>query len=281
MPEGGDYTGLLLGEKKTECLKSFLNYLFEHKDWDFIYFYDVPETSSILGILFNLESSIPKPEIGKGTLCPYILLPSSTDTFYKELDKKLRKNLRRCLRNLKRDYHKIELKSYNEFDSLKNAMNTFFELHQKRWQSKQMPGVFNTQTIRNFYIDVAKNFADNGWLALYFLSINDEPIAAQYGFEYKQVLYYALSGFNPDYSKYSIGNLLTLKIIEKCIHRKLKEFDFMKGGEPYKFGWTNTCRTNLGFKFVNRKRAISRIYNLEIKVLKKLQINKILGKLRF
>ena len=278
MPEGGDYTGLLLGEKETECLNLFLKYLEEHSDWDFIYMYDVPETSAIPDLLRRTTNSNLKFEITKGVICPYMTLPQSMNIFLEGLDGKFRKNLRRCMRHLMRDYGKVELKKYDQFGSVKDAMETFFKLHQKRWASKQMPGVFSAQAIRNFYLDVAKKFAENGWLALYFLTVNDEPIAAHYCFEYEEKIYFALSGFDPSYARYSIGNLLTLKIIEKCIEKGLKEFDFMKGDEPYKSKWTKIYRINLKIKFVS-KRLTSRLYNWGIKTLKKAKIDKTLEKL--
>jgi CelD/BcsL family acetyltransferase involved in cellulose biosynthesis len=280
MLEGGDYTGLLLGEKETECLKLFLKYLEEHNNWDFIYMYDVPETSAIPDLLRKTTNSTLKFEITKGAICPYITLPQSMNIFLEGLYGKFRKNLRRCMRHLMKDYGKVELKKYNQFGSVKDAMETFFKLHQKRWASKQMPGVFNTQTICDFYLDVARKFADNGWLALYFLAVNDEPIAAHYCFEYKQKMYFALSGFDLSYARYSVGNLLTLKIIEKCIEEGLQEFDFMKGDEPYKSKWTGTYKINLEIKFVNKK-LTSRLYNWGIRKLKKAKIDKALERLSF
>ncbi|MEM3549943.1 MAG: GNAT family N-acetyltransferase [Candidatus Bathyarchaeia archaeon] len=280
MPEGGDYTGLLLGEKEEECFKLFLNYLTKQNDWDFIYLYDVPETSSVLSLLGKIIMSTPKFEIKRGAMCPYITLPASMDMFLEGLDGKFRKNLRRCMKNLQKDYGKIELNSHNDFGSVEDAMEIFFKLHQKRWKFRQMPGVLSTQIIRDFYINVAKSFDINGWLALYFLTANDEPVAAHYCFEYGGKLYFALSGFNLNYSRYSIGNLLTLKVIEQCIMKKLKEFDFMKGDEPYKSKWTREYKRNLSIRFINGK-LTSRLYNWGIKAVKQAKIDETLEKLPF
>jgi hypothetical protein len=276
MPEGGDYTGLILGTKEMECFGLFIKYLAEQKDWDFIYLYDVPEISSFPTLLGKMPKLI-EFEIKSGVMCPYITLPTSMNIFLEELDGKFRKNLRRCLKNLERDYGKIEIKKYSDFSSVKDAMEIFFKLHQERWKSKQMPGVFDKHVIRDFYIDVAKSFEINGWLALYFLTVNGEPIAAHYCFEYGGKLYFALGGFDLNYSRYSVGNLLTLKIIEKCIVKKLKEFDFMKGDEPYKSRWTREYRRNLNIQFVNKK-LTSNLYYWGIKKLKQAEIGKTLEK---
>ena len=272
-----DYTGLILSEKEAECLKLFLNRLVEHDDWDFIYLYDIPGTSIIPHLLPRISEPIPKFELEEGVICPYITIPDSMDILMRGLSAKFRKNLRRSIKNLQKDYGKVELKRYDEFSSVEEAMNLFFELHQKRWKSKGKLGVYSSQKIRDFSLDVSKVFANNEWLALYFLTVNEEPIASQYCLEYKQKMHYGLGGFDPDYSKYSVGNLITAKVIEKCIERKIKEYDFLKGDEPYKFDWTRTYRRNLNVRIVNRK-VTSNLFHRTIRTVKQTKVDKILGK---
>jgi CelD/BcsL family acetyltransferase involved in cellulose biosynthesis len=272
-----DYTGLILAEKETQCLRLFLTYLFDQNDWDFIYLYDVPETSVIFDLLTKDRCALPKFEIKEGRICPYITIPDSMDNLIQGLSTKFRKNLRRSMKNLEKDYGKVELKRYDELGSLRDAMKIFFDLHQKRWVSKGKPGVFDTQNVRDMSLNSAKLFAEKDWLALYFLTVNDKPVATQYCLEYKQKMHYGLGGFDSAYSSYSVGNLITMKVIEKCIEKKIKEYDFMKGGEPYKFGWTRTYRRNLNARMVNKKFA-SNLFDFTIRTVKQTKADKILGK---
>jgi CelD/BcsL family acetyltransferase involved in cellulose biosynthesis len=274
---GADYTGLILAERERDCLKLMLDYLAETNDWDFIYLYDVPGTSIIPDLLPKMSSMIPKFELREGVVCPYISLPNSMDIVLKGISRKFRNNLRRCMRNLEKDFNKVELKSYAQFGSIEEAMNVHFKLNQKRWEPKSMSGVFDTKEICDFFIDVAKIFADNGWLALCFLAINEEPVAGLLCYEYNQKMYAAISGFDPNYSRYSIGNILFVKLIEKCIEKKMKEFDFLKGDESYKFKYSSTIRRNLSFKFMN-KRPTSKLYHLGIRTFQKTRADKIFGK---
>jgi len=137
-------------------------------------------------------------------------------------------------------------------------------------------GTYSTQEIRNFYIDIAQRFAENGCLSLYFLTVNDEPVSGLYGFTYNQKMYAAVSGFDPDYSQYGVGKLLEYKVIEKCIENNLIEYDMMKGEESYKSQWTSKYRRNLGIRFINKK-ITSNIYNWGIQTVK--PMNKLLGRL--
>lgn len=273
---GADYNHFILTDKAAECFGLFLKYLTAKGNWDFIYLFDLPEASKIPEFLSKDLSGGLKFELVQGKICPFISLPKSTDAFMYSLDNTFRRDLRRCLRNLERDCGKIELKKYCELGSVEDGLGVFFGLHQERWVSKLGKGVFNTQKIRDFYINMTKQWAENGWLALYFLTVKGEPIAAQYCIEYQEKIYYALSGFSMEYSKYSPGNVLTLKIIEDCIQRGVREFDFMKGDEPYKFCWTKQYRRNFGIRFVNSK-FTSSLYSQSIKLLKQSRIDRILG----
>jgi hypothetical protein len=272
-----DYTGIILTEREAECLARFFNYLTENDDWDFVHLFDIPGSSIIPEVMLRISEFIPTFEITKGGTCPYVTLPESIERLAQGLDHKFVKNLRRCMRNLKKDYHTVTLKRYDEFGSIEEAMNIFFTLHQKRWKSKGMPGLFNSQKIRDCYVDSARQFASNGWLALYVLTANDEPVAAELCYEYKRVMYAGLGGFDPDFSEYSIGNLVINQIIEKCIERGIKEFDFMGGDEPYKFKWNAKHRTRTNVRIVNRKTS-SLLYHMGIKAMKKIKIDRILRK---
>jgi CelD/BcsL family acetyltransferase involved in cellulose biosynthesis len=260
-----DYTGFILREKKRKFLELFFDYLNGHIDWDYLELKDIPETSASADLLrrIPLEKQYEHWDERVCNLCPYVLLPSSMDVFMKELGRSMRRNLRRYLRKLKKEY-RVELKKYNEIGSVKEAMETFIRLHQKRWKSKGEPGGFNNPFFRNFHIDVAKCFAEKGWLGLYFLTANDEPISAEYNFEYNEKNYNYLPGWDVEYSQYRVGQLIQMHIIEDCIQKGLKEYDMMRGDEPYKSEWTTLARKNLEVRFV-RKGTFPRIYNWLIK----------------
>jgi len=274
---GGDYTGLILAEREHECLKLMLDYLVEHKDWDFIYLFDFPRTSMNLELFRKIPNVIPKFELIEGTICPYISLPNSMDVFMQGLKHRMLKHVRRHIKKLEKHYKHVELKKYDEFGSVEESMEIFFELHQKRWTLRGMPGVFKTQKNRNFWLDVSKRFADKGWLALHFLMIDDKPIAALHCYEYNQKMFAVLAGFDPDYSQYSVGTILHAKIIEKCIDKKMKELDFLKGDESYKFDWTKTYRRSLNLRIVSKKFS-SNLIDFTIRMAKKTKADEILGK---
>jgi CelD/BcsL family acetyltransferase involved in cellulose biosynthesis len=181
------------------------------------------------------------------------------------------------LRRLERDYGKVELVKHAELGSLEETMRIFFSLHQKRWISKGKTGVFNDQDSRDNWLNKARLLAERDWLALYFLTADGKPIATQFCLEYNQRIHAVLSGFDPAYSSYSVGNLIILKILEKCIEKKVREYDFMRGDESYKFTWRAELRRNLDTRFVSNK-LTSRLCDLAINTAKGTRLTKVLDK---
>jgi len=258
-----DYNNFILTERETECLKLFLNYLNEqYNDWDCLELSDISESTVSVKLLREILS---KRLLGGQLeervtfLCPYVNLPDSTEIFMSRLSGNMRRNLRRRMRKLSEKY-RVKVKTHNGFNSLEEAMNAFYKLHQIRWKTQGFSGVFAEKKLRDFHLDIAKHFAEKGWLGLYFLTANDKPIAASYSFNYKQKKYEYLTGFDPEYSHYGVGNLIRRHAVEDCIRRGLKEYDLMRGDEPYKSSWNTKNRKNFELRLI-RKGLFARIYD--------------------
>ena len=259
-----DYSGLILTEQAFECLQMFISYLYQQKDWNLLSFSNIPEDSILIKLVTTNPNFFSKFRIERTDICPYIQLPGSIDEFLNSLKTHFRKQLRRCLRNIEKDYGKVELKESREFESMENAISVFFDLHQERWNSKGTSGAFHSSKIRNMFIERAKIFLEKDWLGLYFLMVNDKPVAVNYTLEYTKKTSSCLTGFDPEYNRYSVSNLLLLKVIERCISKGFTEYDFMRGEESYKSKWTKKYRTNFTIKLAN-KHLFSRLLMIGLK----------------
>jgi hypothetical protein len=271
-----DYSGLIITEEQDACLHQFLAHLFSQKDWDFMYLPDLPQTSPSLALIKN-ATDIPKFEIEKGVICPYVAIPSSKEKLLSSLNRKFEKKLRKSLTKLEREHGRVELKNYYELGSLEQAIQILINLHQKRWTSRGNCGRFLKEEACDITLQTAKYFAEKDWLRLYFLTVNDKPVAVELNLEYNGKMYCHLKGFDIDYYKYRVGSLLTLKVLERCIEKGISEYDFMQGDEAYKFDWTDKYRQNINIKWVN-ERLSSKILDASLKVLNKGKFDKIIVK---
>jgi CelD/BcsL family acetyltransferase involved in cellulose biosynthesis len=236
-----DYNDFILTDKQQNCMQLFLNYLNSlSENWSSLELTDIPENGNFISSLHKISSSI-RP-LHK---CPYAPLPKSYDALLSGLKRKHRKELGRNLRRLEKEGFKVDFVDYSRTSKIADGMNTLFDLHQKRWKQKGFSGVFADQDVRSFNLDIARLFSKEGWLGLYSLELSGKPVAMLYGFKYKHKYYAYISGIDPVYCKYSVGNLLFLQVMNKCIQDKIAVFDFMRGAEDYKDRWSTIAKWNL------------------------------------
>lgn len=255
-----DYNNFILFKKARDCLRLFLNSLTEFSDWDLLELRDIPEgsaTANVLRLMCNSKAS--KLKFKADTLCPYVNLPDSLKVLVSRLSRNMRKNLRKRMRRL-REKSKVEVKTQRDYGSIREAMEIFFKLHQKRWRSKGKLGAFALEAFRAFHLDLAEVFDEKGWLALHFLTVNDEPVAAVYSFDYNRKKYGYLTGFDPNFGRYGVGNLLKLDVVEYCIKKGFREYDLTRDFEPYKADWATGIRKNYVARMVY-KGWFTRIYD--------------------
>ena len=94
--------------------------------------------------------------------------------------------------------------------------------------------------------------------------VDGQPVAGEYCYQYSGKQYAYLSGFDPDYIQYGVGNLCQLLAIKDCIEIGLREFDLMRGGHDYKLWWNSQIRRNIELSAV-RWKPISKVYDLLIR----------------
>jgi CelD/BcsL family acetyltransferase involved in cellulose biosynthesis len=261
-----DYNDFIVLDKEAECLKLILAYLKSNTPhWNWIELKEVKETTGTMDDFRYLAPELLedfKIEERTCNICPYITLPNSFESLMNSLTKNMRQNLNKYMRKINQKYD-VKLKKYDDAGfTVETGMRTFVSLHQKKWASEGFPGNFEEgrRDFLNFHLDVAQSFADKGWLGLYFLMANNEPIAAQYTFKYNRKMLCYLTGFDPAYSEYSAGNLLTMFLLRECIIEGFNEYDMMRGDEAYKTRWTDKYVRNYEVRFV-RKDFSSRFYN--------------------
>ena len=249
-----DYNNFILGEKGEECMKLFADYLLNDfpDKWDSLDLKEIPEGSQSLILLKRMSRKLEVVSLRSIHYCLHIPVPKSYDILYNNLNYKFRQNLRRCQSHLEQ-YHKVEFRDLSSTNECDKGMETLFDLHQKRWETAGQQGVFADKKICDFNRDVARTLSESGRLGLYSIVVDGAPVGSSYGFKYNSKYYYYLHGVDPEYNKFSIGNLLVAGLLKECIHGGLTEFDFLRGDEPYKYRWTSLGRKNIDIALMEKK----------------------------
>jgi perosamine synthetase len=113
-------------------------------------------------------------------------------------------------------------------DRLRFDLDTLFSLHAARWPEgtpflEQEP----------FHREFAACALESGWLRLWFLELDDRPVAAWYGFRFGGIEFHFQSGRDPG-TRESVGSVLLAHTIKEALEDGVTEYRFLRGGEAYK-----------------------------------------------
>ena len=178
-----------------------------------------------------------------GEPCPYLALPSGWDMLLQGLGKKTRTNIGYYDRALHKVYA-VEAGPVVDEAELDEELSRLFELHQRRWNQRWLPGVFGGGRVQAFHRDAARRLLQRGWLRLFSLRLDGLTQASLYCFAYGDRLCYYQGGFEPTLARLSLGTVLTARAIQSAIGEGRQVFDFLRGDEPYKAKWTGAARVN-------------------------------------
>ncbi len=175
--------------------------------------------------------------------CPYLALPESEEALAASLPRGLRKNLRSARNRLRLEGFRVECVAQ---ETLQEFYSALFALHGARWRSKGLPGVFGSARVRRFHEDAGVALLASGELQL--LALRDAAgviRAAHLGYLFGGRCAFYASGFDPALRALSPGGVLILSAMEAAIRDGCRGFDFLRGGEAYKYRWGAVNRTNV------------------------------------
>ncbi len=161
-----------------------------------------------------------------------IQLPSSWEDYLQQLSKSHRKQLRRLARELDSGLYRVrELDAASDFAL---AWGVLIELHQRRRNQLGQPGRFSGDRFALFLEDISREFFAQGRLRLFWIQLESQPIAVKIQFLGNGSVSAYQSGLHPDYLDHQPGRLANIVAIRQAIDGGCREFDLLRGDEPYK-----------------------------------------------
>jgi CelD/BcsL family acetyltransferase involved in cellulose biosynthesis len=203
--------------------------------WDFCDFQQLRPESPLL----RLTGAPLRDLVFVQEVCP--ILPLAGRAFDEAVPGRLRKNVRYYTRRLEREGGVFGVAPP---ETITETLDALFELHGARWRKRKLPGVFTSSRVRRFHREAAGGFAARGWLRLYTLALGGKIRAVLYCFTCRGRGYYYAGGFDPTLARWSPGTALTGRAIQAAAEEGAREFDFLRGDEPYKYTWGAMNRAN-------------------------------------
>ena len=178
-------------------------------------------------------------------VAPAVRLPESFEAYLAGLPAKLRHEIRRKDRRLRKTYQDARVVDAGP-DTVADDLERFVALHRASMGSK---GRFMVPGMELFFRRLADELAGDGTLRLSFLEANGERIAGAVGFRFRDGFLLYNSAYDHTLSALAPGMILVAELIREAIEEGRSVFDMLKGdlGYKYRFGARprRVCRLRL------------------------------------
>jgi CelD/BcsL family acetyltransferase involved in cellulose biosynthesis len=246
---------------EEQVVRSLLSHLNDNaRLWDFCEWNTVPRSSALAGLLpEHLKSRRWPYEIGS-TACSAITLPANFADYLMQLSPKERGKIGTRTRRLEKLY-KVEFRRCCRMEDIPSSLEAFFDLHRLRWAVQGEEGSFGLAARRQFYRELAEELLARNQLQFWLLQLDDKVVAAQFGFRFGDTVYSLQEGYDPAFSKDSVGFVLRGHVLCQLIGEGARRYDFLGGVNDSKTRWGAQVSSYANLAF-SRERSLGGAYIL-------------------
>jgi CelD/BcsL family acetyltransferase involved in cellulose biosynthesis len=251
-----DIGGFLVRDGDQRIYAEIGNYLIKQKaQWDLLelneFLLDSPESRQLIA-LFTDSGFI---HAHKDNHHFYLPIQGNWQSYLQHLSSNLRGDIRKKNKRLNESQGELIYKHHTGREVTWQDFLAIFEIN----EHGRFPYLYRSAEERAFQRELFEAMTDRGWLDIHLLYIGILPVAYLYGFLYNNRFENWRTGFNSLYSKFSVGKILHLMVIEDCFKRAVTEIDFLCGEEIYKTHWQTVERTYTQLRFVPRNRLVAMV----------------------
>lgn len=244
-PGGSDYLDVLaLPGYEQECARLLFGHIAENVEFDIMDLDGMPiDSPSAPWIAWRFEGSKFKYHLEPRYVCPQLKLDKPWEELIQSVSRSthLKRSLARLRKTPDFDYRIVV-----DPEGSADAFERFLVLHELSWAGRGGSGATGLQSLKDFHRDVVGRLAHAGFLRFEEIWLGGACRASLYGIcGGNQRFYYYLSGYDPAWSKFSLGRSLMGLSIASAIERGVKCYDLLRGSEAYKFDWANETRATM------------------------------------
>lgn len=240
----GNCVGLFRDEDAAEVVGLFFDYLNAELSVQnmFLKLDLVPDDSSFYKSLWQKYADSGRFIIKEvaNTVAPYISLAQGWNEYYRSITPARRNRLHYMFRS----YDTGNRIKYRQFsgENLDTGLKLLFEVHRKRWQSQNIKSPFTSPEYCEYYREIAETFLKNRKLHFSYLTLDGKPCSFLFSIIHHDNYYAMTVGRDVQYARFKVGHIHYWYVIREAFQRQLREFDFLRGDEAYKFKWANRSR---------------------------------------
>jgi len=200
--------------------------------WSELHFFAIPQGSTTLEYLpISCDRAGLAFEKNVEDVVPGVQLPNTWEEYLANLSKKNRHELKRKFARLE-NRGNFNWCSKATVTDISTNLDEFFRLLRSSGIHKSE---FLTDQRVAFFRELANRMAEQDIIRLFFLEVDGKKVSSTLCFDWggNRLLYN--SGFDRDFSEYSVGLLLKVICLRDAIDQGKRYFDFLRGPERYKY----------------------------------------------
>lgn len=166
--------------------------------------------------------------------------------YFAGLSSSLRKNIPYYTRKLERD-PRSRVEIITGGSRLEHALQDYDKVYRSSWKT--------TEPFPSFVPGLARLAANNGWLRLGIVHVDDEAAAAQIWIVHGGTASIYKVAYDARFAKLSVGTILTAKLMQHVIDvDHVRIVDYLTGDDDYKKEWMSHRRERWGIVAFNPRR---------------------------
>jgi len=251
---GADHLTFLAVRERGDLLSAAVRFLADQRtQWDLL---DLARIDEGLARRFIAEFSDDdrfRLVVAPSDISPVLSLPESWHALAAALKSDLPAKIDYYHRRLAREIANVRFHRVEDDATFDLAWGDLVRLHTRRWRERGLRGAFADETFERFHRQFARRALQRGWLRLYRLEVDGHGVAVLYCLQMRERVSYVQGGFDPAMGRYSVGTLLVAHAIREAIEEHAREFDFLRGAEPYKMRWATSVRQDYHLRLIPKR----------------------------
>lgn len=255
-----DSAGFIFKKGREDIIPKLMDFLYKHKNlWDEIHLTQMDNSTKSFKILNEGFSEEFTNHTDYVIGCPYLDINQDFDAYNKKLSRSLRNKVERYRKKLESEG---ETKYVIEYGFTQKLIDEIVRLNQMRNIKFGRKSPFLDPVKKAFIRDVFNKLSNKDQVRIFTIRQCEYLLIYSITFSYNNTISRWNTCYNLNYSKYSLGKILTKYILKYCYENNYKKCDWMAGVEEHKLHWTKELRENhsLTVKKKNIKTSIADSY---------------------
>lgn len=185
---------------------------------------------------------------------PFIELEGTLEEYEGALSRNRRRGLRRQRRKLEQEGD-LRFEVHDGSERLDSLLEDVFRLEASGWKGESGTAIASQPETRAFYTSIARWAAEQGWLRLVLLCLDDRPVACDYALEHEGTWYTLKAGYDEALRSFGPGAVLLWAELEHCYEQGVRRIDLLGEQDEFKASWTDRTSRRVWLRALRRTPA--------------------------